>query len=455
MAKSMLLNLVNMVVIALCLSSCKSSKEIIQKPVWLSDRPINTEYYIGIGSALKSANISEYQQSAKSNALNDLSGEISIQIANTSLLYKLSSNDIYSETYDSRTATSTNELLEGYELVETFEDHQYYWVYYRLSKQKYYELKQQRIQKALDLALAKYEKAEHFIAQSDYYNALIMLIKATEDIKQFSSETLLTTFNGNEIYFGNELYTKITSCINRLKLQSSTESISVKRGQLVKDQLAFTITDNLGKKIENIPVIIDYSAGSIVQNKARSSVSGVVSFALPKIVSLKEHETVTAKIDINELLQTATTDFQVKKMYKNIQTAESTVDINIQTPSMYISSVEKKFDKLSDATNLKNACEEALIAANFNLADKKTNSDFCIEISSNTKQEEVLNNMTSVTLDATLIVKNSDAKIVYQRNITSIKGTHLTSESANNDAYHQGMEYIKKRIIPDMIDKLF
>ena len=250
-----ILNVLKLWMILLFLNSCKSAKEIIQKPTWLLDRPIDNAYYIEIGSALKSANISEYQQSAKNNALNDLSGEISIQISNTSLLYKLSSNDVYFETYDSKTATSTNELLEGYELAETFGDNQYYWVYYKLSKQKYYEIKQQRIQKALDLALTKYEKAENFITQSDYYNALILLIKATEDIRQFTSETLTTTYQGKEIYFGNELYNTIISCISSLKISSSNETINVKRGQILKDQLVFTVTDNSGKKIENIPVI--------------------------------------------------------------------------------------------------------------------------------------------------------------------------------------------------------
>jgi hypothetical protein len=440
----------------LYLPSCFTTQQVVQQPAWLTNRPKGNEYYIGIGSANKSQDVNQYQQTAKKNALNDLAGEISVTISNTSLLYKLSANDVYKETYDSKTSTTTQETIEGFEPVDSFEDKYNYWVYYRLSKSRHQQLKQQRIQKALDIAVSKYEKALTLRSQNQHAAALSMMVKAVEDIKPFMSEPLATQFLGKEIYFGNELINHILLSVGELKISPLKKDLNVKRGiGISEEELRFTVNDNNKNSVDNIPVIIEYSGGAVVQDKGRTSSGGKVSFSIPKVKSRKGMESVTAHIDMQSMLQEATQDFLIKKMLKNIKTSEATVNINVKAPSMHVISTEKKFDNATTSTVLKDACTTGITASGIELSDKKNNADFILEINANTQTAEMTGGFYSVILDATVTIRNQSQNTVYQRNVSSIKGKGESFDAAHIDAYSQATDFLKKRIIPDLTDQLF
>jgi len=133
---SLLFSGLKLLLLSAILTQCVSTKTLPVKPSWIEKKPVDSESYLGIGASPKNSKNTDYQQLAKSNALNDLASEISVRISNTSLLYTLSSNNTLKETFDSKTYTSTKEDLEGYEMVDSFEDETNYWVFYKLSKQK-------------------------------------------------------------------------------------------------------------------------------------------------------------------------------------------------------------------------------------------------------------------------------------------------------------------------------
>lgn len=435
--------------------NCASKKPIIVKPNWVANRPNNPEFYIGIGITPKVGLINQYQQTAKNNALKDLVSEISVNVSNSSFLYKLSVNDALKETYDSKTLVTANEFVEGYELVSTFEDESNYWVYYQLSKQKYQELKRQRIQKALDNALAKYDNALNAKTKFQFHNALVLLVKAVEDVKPYLSETLITTYKNKEIYFGNELFSEIMYCINELKISSNIKDITAKKGQALNNEmLTFIIKDGKGNKIENIPVKAEFSSGFMQNEKARSLSNGEVQFAIPKIKTRKTNDYFIAKIDFNEIIQEATNDFWVKKLLKNINSNSFVKQVTIVNPTFYIVSNEKKFDQNSNTNLLKEAANSTLISNGIECLNSSNNADFIIEINSNSQQTSTTINSSNVIFTANIIVKNNAQKIVYQRNITDLKSTETNPEIANNMAYNLGIDYLKKRIITDILEQL-
>lgn len=435
--------------------SCASKKTVIAKPSWVTNRPNNPEYYIGIGITPKVGLINQYQQTAKNNALKDLVSEISVNVSSSSFLYKLSVNDAMKETYDSKTSVTANEFVEGYELVSSFEDESNYWVYYQLSKQKYHELKRQRIQKALDNALAKYDNALNAKIKFQYQSALVLLVKAVEDVKPYLSETLITTYKNKEIYFGNELFSEIMYCINELKISSNTKDITAKKGQpLTNEMLTFVIKDSKGNKIENIPVVAEFSSGFMQNEKARSLSNGEVQFAIPKIKTRKTNDYFIAKIDFNEIIQEATNDFWVKKLLKNINTNSFVKQVTIVNPTFFIVTNEKKFDQNTNANLLKEAANNAFISNGIECLANNKNADFIIEISSNSQQTSTNINASNVVFTANIIVKNNVQKVVYQRNITDLKSTEINTEAANNQVYNMGIDYLKKRVIPDILEQL-
>ena len=133
----------------LMLIGCSGGKKAQQaqlapQPEWVKMRPSSPTYYYGIGAVRKSMDVGQYQQAARQNALADMAGEISTTISSNSVLHAFESNLGFRDDFTSTIRAQTQQDLEGYELVDSWEDLENYWVYYRLSKALYQELKEQR-----------------------------------------------------------------------------------------------------------------------------------------------------------------------------------------------------------------------------------------------------------------------------------------------------------------------
>lgn len=127
------------------------SLAIGKQPSWVTKRPIDKAYFIGIG-VVKKSNSKEYIQSAKNNALNDLSSEITVNISSELVDISIEKYGMNNDEIRSEIHTTTKADLEGYELVDTWENDYEYWVYYRLSKSLYQtqiELKKRKFNQSL------------------------------------------------------------------------------------------------------------------------------------------------------------------------------------------------------------------------------------------------------------------------------------------------------------------
>ena len=109
-------------------------------------------YYIGIGHSTKDG-INNYIQSAKNSALEDLVSEIKVNISSTSVLSQIDANKEFQEKYEQIIQTMVADESEEYEQVDALEDNLNFWVYYRLSKQRYKEIKDKQKRDAVAWSL--------------------------------------------------------------------------------------------------------------------------------------------------------------------------------------------------------------------------------------------------------------------------------------------------------------
>jgi hypothetical protein len=96
------------------------------KPEWVSARPVNSSYYIGIATCSKTAQPADYQAIAKKLALNDLATEISVKVEGQTFFNTMEVNKAFSESFSSNVTTSSSELLEDYEVAGIWEDKELY-----------------------------------------------------------------------------------------------------------------------------------------------------------------------------------------------------------------------------------------------------------------------------------------------------------------------------------------
>src|SRR5574344_1671200 len=173
-----------------------SSKNARTIPTWVNTRPQDPDYYIGIGTASKNNSNSEsYMALAKKNALADLASEISIQIESRSILNTLQTGHDFSQQFTNQIKAENSIKLEGYEQMGTWENSDYYWIYYRLSKKAYEQWKIRQKEAAVSQARNQYLQAKKMIENKLYINALKLYIEALTSLESYLNETTLCEFN--------------------------------------------------------------------------------------------------------------------------------------------------------------------------------------------------------------------------------------------------------------------
>jgi len=117
-------------------------------PNWVSSRPNSGFKYVGIGVADKGRS-SDFKTEAKQNALFDLASEIKVDISTNSVLQSVSTNNTFDQNFNSLIKLTNSDNIEGYTLVDTYENDKQYWVYYELDKAEYAKRKEQKKQNTL------------------------------------------------------------------------------------------------------------------------------------------------------------------------------------------------------------------------------------------------------------------------------------------------------------------
>src|SRR5690606_35104670 len=187
-----------------------------QRPAWGTARPVSGLEYTGVGTASKLRQ--DHQEAAKKNALNDLASEISVTVEGNSLLYTLDRKHQFDEEFTSTINTSTNERIEGYELVDSYEDANQYWIYYRLSKAEHARIKAERKQQAIGQATDLYGRAQAAMAKGDLRTAFDLDLRALIAMKEYWGENDQVTVEGREVPLANELFNDLQRMASGVRL---------------------------------------------------------------------------------------------------------------------------------------------------------------------------------------------------------------------------------------------
>ncbi len=135
-------------------------------------------------------------ETAKKNALNDLASEISVTVEGNSLLYTLDRKNQFDETFTSTIKTSTSEQIEGFELVDTWENGTEYWTYYRLSKAEHARIKAERKARSIASALDLHGRSKAALASGDLRSAFDQDLRALLAMKEYWGENDVVDLDG-------------------------------------------------------------------------------------------------------------------------------------------------------------------------------------------------------------------------------------------------------------------
>ena len=453
------LSLLQFLLLAFVFSGCvstekKTLKKYGEKPSWASKTPSSPSYYSGVGIIKKQ--IGDYRKGATRIALDNLINEISVNVASSSLLTTLETDERFNQEFSQNIHLSSKETIEGYELVDTWENDQQYFVYYRLSRTTHKQLKAKRIKLALARAKRTHLSAQVLKQSGNYKQSLVNEIQALEVLNPFLDQNLDTEIDGQTVNLAVHVLEAIKGAENDLVMKPSFTEKNVKVGESIKAKALYvTVTNKAGNTLANIPVVFTHKAISSKRRKTSSNSKGIASFDLGKIKSTKNVQEINVIFDFNSVINESTQNRLIRKII-NYQTVNKIkMTLNVSAPSIFVSGKEYLDNEASKSPlSLISNVQKSLLDNNFDVANKSDEADLVLTYEVRSNLLKKVNKLNVITCSGTITVLDH-GKLIYSHQLALQKNSHITVAEAIHAAYKKLSSQIRKRVIPEFSSQYF
>jgi len=428
-----------------------SSVYAAKKPDWVNKRPIDNNSYIGIGVAEKDIETSEYIQKAKDRALREIASEITVTISSATLNQILEKAGVVKEEFESQIKSSTQAQLEGYELVDTWEDKNQYWVYYKLLKEKYARLRKEKIDKAIALSLDFYKKAEHNKANGQITEALQFYLQALNPIEPFLSEPLETIYNGRNIYLLNTLHSALQQILSTISIKPLQPEVAATIGKGLDDPILFEAL-YLQTPISNFPLHFSFLKGEgELIDYDKTAVNGLASCRISNILSADKMQVIKAELALDKLVTRDDLNPIIQDIIKGLTIPSVNVLLNVSGPQVFIESTELNFGNPLDVSYIEPKLKEKLSEFGYSFVDIKSDADYVMIIEAQSRKGSTIYNMCSAFVDVTISVMDmSTFEEIYKNTFSNVKGINTDMDKAGLAAFDNAAKQISSEIIEIM-----
>lgn len=438
-------------------STIKENSNVVesnsQMPSWIIQTPKDNYSYIGIGSAKKVDGSIDHIQTATNSALNMIASKIEISISSNVVNSLIEKGDIIEEEFRSKIRAKTQMDLEGYELVDSWENQSIFYVYYKLSKQRYETIKKKKRDEAIQLALDNRLTATNNLTKNNYEDAIKYYIKSLEAIESYLSETLEANVDGEDVYLGNYLYKKLQDVFSDINLIAENKNITAELGQPLESAI-FKIQNDNGENIEDFPIIFSFIRGNAeFIPTGKSNVFGKCKVSISKIKSTKDLQTIEAKYDVSKLLNTES--IILNKLLTTLSIPSARITINVKKPIIYIDSKEMINENVVNIARIEPVVKEKLSSMNFKFTELPFNNNWEIKIIANARSGSQISSLFTSFADLTFSVTEVESgNEIYKTTLNHIKGIDLSFEKAGYKALENIAQQVNEEIIPDMLGNI-
>ena len=446
-------------------AGCKGAEPVVTtpppaapaRPFWVGSRPVSDAYYVGVGLAAKAR--PDFQESSKKNALNDLASEISVRVEGNSLLYTLDRKTSFSESFTSNIRTSTSEQLEGFELVDTWENEHEYWTYYRLSKAEHARIKAERKQRAMDQATDLYARARTSLSEGDLKGAVAHDLRALLAIKDYWGESDQVEVEGRQVVLANELYDVLQRTVAGVRIGILPERCALGYDGRFKRELLITARfDGTGTAadLRQLPLVVSYpgSAGKVVEK--RNTDGDAQARTLVQRIQLDAiNPEVVVRLDMEALVPEDLDNGLAAPLVASLNTPERRVPIDVTMPRVHMQSLEKNFGEAISDGGAALALREELSTKGFRFVDREQDADLLMLVNANTREGGSSNGFYTAYLDISFSFRDRRSReVIYEGGRQGVKGVQLNFTKAGLEAYKKAVQEVRRELAPAMMDAI-
>jgi hypothetical protein len=427
------------------------------KPDWVKERPVSDKYYIGIGMAKTYQN--NYNKVAKNNALTDMISEISVKVSSNSVLRQFEDEAGFREEFEAITKTKIKDELEGHELVDSWKGKDEYWVYYRLSKEKYHRMKQKELEKAKELAKDFYEKAREAEKSYNISNALNYYVKAFDAVKPHLDEDLSVFTLDGRINLGNKIYQNIQEIFSSIEFVPAQKEFKIRALYASNNPVTATAyySGNQGRNpVADLPVVFSFPELDIEKTeRVHSNSSGTIKCSIAEMAPKGKQQKIKMALDTDVYFGDNEENGLLKKMFSlRGSVPYDFLILNVSELKAYFMSEETEFGKHSTGKPVTKLFKKALSEEFFSFVPEKSGADVIVKLTSNTVKGKKMNNydLHTAYLNCNISITNAQSNTeIYSTGLSDIKGMKSGGfHMAAKDAREKLKEQIENTIITDL-----
>lgn len=446
--------LFTLVLILLVSCSPKVQQPVETKPAWLSAKPSRPGYYTGIGHSTKTGS-NNYVQEAKKSALEDLVSEIKVTVSSSSVLSTFEDNTEFREKYEQIIQTSASDEIEEFEQAGAWEDDTNYWVYYRLSIQRYREIKEQQRRNAVILATDYLEKAQKSETEGERIQALGFYFQAFRSIEKYLGEAIAVTVNGKDILLINEIYASIQALLDKIQLKVEPSEILINRRLNLNAQ---TVTTRAFFKDTNKPVVLLPLSAAFAKGLGdvfpdyKTNEVGLAKILINKITSRELEQTVGVRVNIDAISGLGNSPV-FSLISKRLQSPTSQIVLKVQRPIVYMTADERNFGINKSNFQISNRLKNLLANSGFEFTSKRGEADLSVDISADSEKGSISGSIYVTYLTGVIKVTDvREGKEIYAATLDRVKGYGLDYDKSSQDAYNKALEVLEKERMSELLN---
>ncbi len=426
------------------------------KPAWLSAKPSQPGYYTGIGHSTKTGN-NNYVQEAKKSALEDLVSEIKVNVSSSSVLSTFEDNNEFREQYEQIIKTTAADEIEEFEQAGAWEDATNYWVYYRLSIQRYREIKEEQKRNAVILATDYLEKAQRADVEGERLQALGFYFQSFRSMEKYLGEAIAVTVNGKDILLVNEIYASIQTLLDKIKLKVEPAEIMINRRLNVNAQTvnAKAIYKDVNKPAALLPLIASFEKGKgDVFPDYKTNEEGLAKILINKITSRELEQTVVVKLNIDAISGSGNS-LVYSLISKRLQVPTSQVVLKVQRPIAYMTSDEKSLGLNKNNFQISNRLKNLLANSGFEFTTKREEADLWFDVLADSEKGSISGSIYITYLTGVIkVTALREGKEIYATTLDRVKGYGLDYDKSSQDAYNKALEMLEKERLSELLNNV-
>jgi hypothetical protein len=437
--------------------SCTASRKTKQeektdlRPDWVKQRPVVSGEYIGIGMSVKSYG-ADFRESARKNALADMSSQIEVNISVNSLLHTISTDTRYQQEFRSLTKTTTQLQLEGYEIAGTWESPTEYWMYYRMPVSAYQESRRNRIQAARAQSLDLLRKGDELKRTGAVPAAMGYYTRALDQLKPFLNESLQADYDGKQIFLANEILKSINESIRNLSFKVDPGKIQVVTSKGINVPIRIEVRFNEGgfPIVPGLPIKADFTKGDgVLAGTLVTNPSGICELRLTGLATADAAQEIVIKPDIEKMMVKEPSSKIWFNMADTRQAPIVPLPLQVMTPLVFVDTKESNLDQTLPSPRMAPFIQQELSRSGIRFTEDLAAADFILTIQSSTKALGEFNGMFSAGLNAEIRLSDVRTRQAMTTQVLAdIRGVQLNYIRAGEDAYFKAESELRRRVVP-------